>query len=460
MNKNLLYLYLFALIGCGLEDNKPSTVFFAGEIVNPTNDYVVLKKDDIVIDSAQLDGSNRFSFKLNSIEEGLYYFDHNPEIQYVYLEKGDSLMIRLNTIDFDESLVFSGVGEEINNFFIELFLATEQETPLVGSYYRLEPNVFSDKIDSLRSLKVALLSELNLDVDLSDKAIEMAQASIDYNYYLYKEKYPFYHRKRTSENSIHDLSQDFYAYRSNLNYDNKYLTYFRPYYKFMQYHIGNLSYMSCSHKCGVMGSVIKNQLHFNQHKLALIDSLVTEKNLRDNLFRNVALDYLLTAHDNEENNMVFINEFHKRSGSNKHINEIDDLYEGVKNMQPDRKIPDLEVYNVDNERLSLQDIAKDKKVVFYFWTGTEKRQFENIVRRVSDLKSKNLDYSFVGINFNTDSVRWQSMLEASQLDKTLQYRADDFKKLTNALIVYPPNKVVITKDAIIVDGFANLYSSF
>ena len=127
MNKNLRYLFLLVLAACSKGDKKSSHVFFAGEIVNPTNEYVVLYRGNTVLDSVKLDKNNRFSFELDSITEGLHHFNHAPEYQYIFLEKEDSLLVRLNTIDFDESMVFSGSGSEINNFLLDLFLVNEGE---------------------------------------------------------------------------------------------------------------------------------------------------------------------------------------------------------------------------------------------------------------------------------------------------------------------------------------------
>ena len=89
MVKHLLYLFAFVLVSCGKGEKSSPNVFFAGEIVNPTSDYVHLFKGDKVIDSAKLDDRNRFSFELDSVTEGLHHFTHDPEIQYVFLEKGD-----------------------------------------------------------------------------------------------------------------------------------------------------------------------------------------------------------------------------------------------------------------------------------------------------------------------------------------------------------------------------------
>ena len=460
MNKNLLYLFLFILAGCSESKKNSPNVFFSGEIVNPTSNHVVLYKGDVVIDSSTLDQNNMFSFKLDSIEDGLYHFNHAPEYQYVYLEKGDSLLIRLNTVDFDESLVFSGTGEEVNNFMMEIYLANENEDKLITEYYSLEPIEFSRKIDSLEQLKLNFLSDLILESALSDKASEIAKANIVYNYATFKEKYPFKHKKYSGNKIVSKLSEDFYDYRNNLSYGNKDFTYLRPYYVYMLNHFGNLSYMTCSHGCNIKDNMVKNHLHFNKHKLKLIDSLVVEKELKDNLFRNVALDYLLKVHDTEENNKIFIDVFHALSGNNRHISEIDDLYEGIKNIQPKKRIPNVEVANLNGEKISLQQIAKNKKAVFYFWSSSNKRHFNDISKRVTQLSNQKPDYTFVGINIKTSDDEWKNLIEASGLDRAAQYRAEDFEKLTRALIVYPLNQCIITENEMIVDAFADMYTSF
>lgn len=461
MYKSLLYFILFTVLtSCNTKEKKSATVFFAGEIVNPTSKYVVLHKGDMVIDSSILDKNNRFSFSLDTIVDGLYHFDHNPELQYVYLKKGDSLMIRLNTSDFDESLIFSGIGEDVNNFLLELFLSYEQENAPINSYYILDPEKFTTKIDSLKNKKLSLLKDLQKEVKLSEKSLEIINANIDYNYYAFFEKYPFKHKQKTKNKKVKKLPENFYSYRKNLDFNKKDLTYFRPYYNFMKYHFGNLSYMSCRKKCESSSNSYKKQLHYNKHKLKLIDSLVVEQGLRDNLFRYVTMDYLLNKHDNNTNNEIIINEFYKLSKNKNHISEIDSLYQGIKNLQPNLNIPNIIVYNTDGEKVFLKDICKDKNVVLYFWSGTQKRHFTNVTKRINKLNNKNIDYTFYGINIKTDTKRWLNMVDSQKLDRSKQYRAENFQDLTGKLVVNKLNKAIIIKDGIIVDAFADLYTSF
>src|SRR5690606_31317962 len=166
----------------------------------------------------------------DSVSAGLYHFDHSPEYAYVYLEQGDSLQVRLNTIDFDESLAFSGIGEEANNFLVELFLSNEEDQKTVNSYYALAPENFARKVDSLASLKKADLNNFISQFPVSQNFQEIATASINYNAYAFKEKYPFIHRRRVHEKSIPQLPANFYGYRKKINYNNRTLAYYRPYY--------------------------------------------------------------------------------------------------------------------------------------------------------------------------------------------------------------------------------------
>ncbi len=459
MIRVLLYLLLILIFGCTSQEKNSPSVFFAGEIVNPTSDNVVLFKGDKVIDSALLDKDNRFSFKFDSISEGLYHFGHSPEHQYVYIEEGDSLMIRLNTMDFDESLVFSGQGSEVNNFLLELFLASEEEYDEINSWYELEAEDFLKKIDALQESKLNLLEDHIKEGILSGNQQNLAKASITYSYNTYREQYPFKHGKYT-EHGVHEkLPANFYDYRKQVDYGNKHLTYLRPYYEFMVNHIQNLSFMDCTSACQIMKNEVQNQLHFNEHKLELINKLVTDKELKDNLFRHVAFNYLLKVQDCSQNNKHFIAKFHELSMNNRHLDEIDELYEGIESIQPQKSIPDVQVVNLKGEKVSLRQIAKEGKTVFYFWSGVDKKHFDNIRKRVLKLTEEKPEYRYVGINMKTSEANWKGMLKNSGLDEGLQYRANDFKELTKSLIIYPENKCVITEDARIVDAFSNLYAS-
>lgn len=458
MIRIVLSALIVLLVGCSSSKKDSDSVLFAGEIVNPTSKQVILFKGGEKIDSAQLDDKNRFKFNLTSFENGLYHFNLSPEYQYVYLERGDSLMVRLNTSYFDESLVFSGSNEELNNFLLELFLSAEEEDgAMYTKYYELEPDDFLQQVAMLKNQKINHLNELKAETTMSQDGYELLSGNIEYTYNRYKEIYPFQHKRKTSENKMHDLPKSFYSYRDSINYNNANLTYLRPYYDFMKAHFGNLSFMACANDCPDGNLVASRQLHFNKHKLHLIDSLAVDRELRDNLFRNVAFDYLLKKNDAPENTEIFLNEFKNVSKNNIHIKEIENLYHGIVNLQPSKEIPNLSVVSFTNESKTLTEIGKGKKVLFYFWSGTNKKQYDNIFKRVAELKLKRPNYELVGINIKTDYDEWKMIVQNLGIDAQTQYHTDNFKEFTETLVLYPMNKAIITDNAIIVDGFSNIY---
>lgn len=461
MERILPYLFVVILVGCASDKSKSQDAYFGGEVVNPTSNYVVLYKGDKVIDSAKLDSQNRFMFHLDTVDEGLHHFDHTPEMQYVYLAKGDSLMVRLNTVDFDESLAFSGRGEELNNFMLDRYLDFEREESYINTLYRDDPSNFEHKMDSLRDQKLEMLSNLKEEAGLDDKQMEVAKASIVYNYFICQEKYPFVHQNGEALATFEKLPQNFYNYRKWVNLNDADLVFYRPYYNYMKCLYGNLSFIGCKKECDVLANGEKNYLHLYEHKLHLIDSMVSQKDLRDNLFRNVAMDYLL-KHEDSLSNQAFITELHQLNSGNKHMAEIDGLYNAIQKIAPNKELPDVAVYCTEGKKTYLKDIAKGKgkRVVFYFWSASQKGHFENICKRVKDLEKRYPKTEFVGINMKTDSLQWLTMMESGKLDKSKQYRAKDNEAVAHALVVYDSNKGIVAEDGHVIDGFANLFTTF
>lgn len=155
MKKLLMLLIMsFVLTGCEKDVTESNNhAFLGGEIINPNSGHVVISSGERVIDTVKLDNNNRFLYKMNALEPGLYTFTHSPENQIVFLETGDSLHFRLNTMEFDESLVFTGNGAKKNNYLINLFLENERERESMLQFSQLSPSDFRNKVDSITNAK-------------------------------------------------------------------------------------------------------------------------------------------------------------------------------------------------------------------------------------------------------------------------------------------------------------------
>ncbi|WP_236937502.1 hypothetical protein [Flavobacterium columnare] len=101
-------IFVVSLLMISCDQKQEQRVYFGGEIINPNSKFLYLCKEDKVIDTIELDRNNRFLVKYDTLSSGMYTFRHEPEYQYMYVEKGDSLMIRLNAQEFDNSLTFCG----------------------------------------------------------------------------------------------------------------------------------------------------------------------------------------------------------------------------------------------------------------------------------------------------------------------------------------------------------------
>lgn len=452
----LVYFSIALLVASCQEKKKPSTAYFGGEIVNPNDRYVILYKNDEVVDSAKLDERNRFLIKLDKVSEGLYHFEHQPEYQYVFIEGGDSIMMRLNTLDFDESLVFSGKGAEKNNFIIDMFLVSEDEETLAYTYYDLQPAEFRHKMDSLLVMKEEQYKHLLEGNTLSENAKNIAQAAIKYPHYVRMELYPYMHKKRGNLKKFPVLPEDFYDYREQLYTNDPRLSYFRPYFTYMVMKINNLSYTACTQNCEDAVEDPQKTLHYHLHNLKLIDSLVKEPVLRSGLIRNTGRTYLLEDRD-INNNQLFMEQFATYSIFEKCASEVIKLYKSIQQLQPGMPLPRVSLVTTDSTFVDSEKIFNTQPTVFYFWSVNQKNHLRNLKQRVEELQKKYPSYRFIGINMNDSHQKWIQVLQEERLNPQTQFRAAYYKKVSNQWVINSLNKVLIVgAKGNIIDAFGNI----
>ncbi len=290
------YLVLLAalmLIACkkDVTHDNGEYAFLGGEIINPNSAYLILSKFEKVLDTITLDDNNRFLYKIDNLDAGLYSFSYGGEFQLVLLESLDSIMFRLNTIDFDESLVFTGKGAKKNNYLINMFLETEVEEEKVLGLSQLLPEKFEARLDEIKEAKTKKLQAFNKKHSNSELFNKIAQANIDYNYYLSKEVYPFAYYGNNELKNLESLPEDFYSYRKDINYNNSLIKGYFPYYTFLRYHFNNLA-LTKHFEHSNESHFDRNSLCYNIDKVHLIDSLTTDDDIKNNLLYHNVIRYV------------------------------------------------------------------------------------------------------------------------------------------------------------------------
>ena len=458
MKQIVIFVFIFTtLLGCNSNDNSCGQAYFGGEIINPSNDFLVLYDNTAPIDTLYLDENNRFSLHIENLNSGLHSFIHGGEYQAVIIEPNDSILLRLNTLDFDKSLVFTGRGAKKNNYLINLFVTLESEERMMYNLSKLEPEEFQIRIDSLRLDK---LSDLNGFIEKYPNwefFNKVSKSNIDFSYYSYKELYPFRHYGKYRLIDYKSLPDDFYDFRKTIDYNDEDLKDFYPYYNFLFPHFNNLAlnkYFETS-KDSVFN---RNSIDYNLNKLQLIDSLVSNHDIKNNLLKYATRNFLSYCNSTKESEAMF-NSYMNKSSNEEHSEYISNLNNTLKKLLPGNKFPDIEITNYKNEVVNINALL-NKPTVVYFWSKAVKNHFKNSHKKVIDLKEDYPNVNFISINIDTNQMNmWKRILKENDFQVDKEYKFRDPEAAKKILAIQYINKVmVVNSNKTIVTSNGNMFS--
>jgi len=433
-----------AFTSCTENTETEDATYFGGEIINPKNDFVLLYKDEVLIDSIPLDKKNRFLYQFKDFTPGLYHFNHE-EYQYVYIEPKDSILFRLNTIDFDESLTFSGKGAHKNNFIINTFLANENHSSKSGRLYKLPPKKFSTLISGELSQRIDMLEQHKDRYEFSDGFMDVANAHIAYHFYAAKEHYPIYNKQQAD--SIDGNS--FYEFRKNIDFNTGNLGSFYPYYEYLYALIDNLSVKR------LKNTNLKDDHIANYNsKTEVIDSLVQNKDLKNQLLKNTTLHYLKNVKCGNQAASI-LTEFNKYNSNTKNKEKITGLVNSIKRLSYGNPLPEFNVVSTNNQTIAFKNTLKNKPTVIYFWSSNNPRHIKSVHSRVNQYAT-NSNYNFVGISLDDNKEDWKAYAQKFNLENGFSLETP--KETREKLLIQNINKVyVLDKNAKILSADLNIF---
>lgn len=452
----LIFLPLVALLSSCKNEFKGCeyVAYFGGEIVNPNNPYVLFCKDNEVIDTLKLDKNNRFFIQFDSLAPGLYSFKNEPEYQYVYFDKNDSIMVRVNSKDFDESLSFCGRGEEKNNFLMELFLKNEKDKNKMFEYFDDNFEDFSKEIDSTYSKATKYYNTRKEEIKWSDDFDVFAKASLDFNYYSKKELYPLIHKIRTGEDMIEKLPADYYDYRNTINFNNVELSSYAPYVMYLSQMLNNMGTINYHNHFSETDLALKT----NINKMTIADTLIKNETVKNTILNNIAFTYLLED-QNMTNNNKFLETYKKLSTDKSKKNEITAICNAIQMLKVGNTLPEVSLNDVNGNTISSSSIVKPNTVLF-FWTVNAKSHFEAVHKKVIALKARFPQYNFVGININDSNEDWKRTLGNYTFNGIAELHCSDFENIKNKWAINKIHRTIILGDkGLIKNAFTNIFDS-
>ncbi len=420
-----------------------------GQIINPSSNIVSLYQGNWLIDSIELNENNRFFKTYDSLCYGVFKLEHLPGEQNLILEKGDSLWFRINTTDFNSSLVFSGRGSAKNNFLIDIYLALQKENSFLASQYSKNSFEFRHIIDSLYNEKRKIWMRFDSLNKLTYRAKVITQASYIYPYANRKERYAIIRGRK----NIIAQDSSYFDFREKLNFAEEDLAYFEPY---MTY-ILNFLNLEALHEDESFFEA-KNETNFNFRRLEVIDEMIKTPQLKNNLARSVAYEELINF-KNFKNHNHFLQHYTAINTSKEYSDEILSLQLALRKMQAQQPLPVLQLENSEAKHISSNQALTGTPTVLYFWSQTQMNHYKKTQERVKMFENKFPNYRYVGIciqSYNKLVHDYQKVMEINPKD---QYAFVDFEEASEKWVLTLLNKgILIDGEGKIIEGFGNFYS--
>ncbi len=321
--RHIVYaIIIICLFSCeSTETTQRKHTYFGGEIINPNSNYVLLYKTDVFCDTIYLNKKNQFLYKIENLTSGLYYFTHTPERQLVLLEKGDSILLRLNTLEFDESLVYTGDGAKKNNFLIDLFLENEKEMiKLKDNNFTQSFAQFKKNQDSLLNQRIKTFNDFTTKNQLSDLAKHITKSNFIYDFYSRNEIYFYKKYQKFSDIGLNNLPSSFFDYRKEVNFNDKEIMSMFSYNFFLNLYFTNSTYIDFAkeHRFNLDSD------DYTIHSLNHVDCLINLSFLKNNLLKSITEKYL-TNNDNILSSKKILKHYLSLSSNEIHKKEITNL---------------------------------------------------------------------------------------------------------------------------------------
>jgi len=442
-------ILVFFTIGCETA-NKNAATYFGGQIINPKTNYVLLLKDEKVLDTLLLDKDNRFLKEIPITVEGLYTFKHGTEFQYIYLAPSDSILVRLNTREFDQSLVFSGKGSAKNEFLINLYLQNEKEERMMYRNFDLNEQEFQAKIDSLSRERIAVYNDFFAnEVAVSEGFEEFTNTAIQFPLYRLKEVYPYYHKGVFNLEEFPEVSETFYDFRKNISLNEEQLVTFYPYQNYVVSYLYNISY-----------KLKENDSTKNDITVNILNAV--NEHIKAEDFKNILLKRILVSDFLKSGSACRVNEealniFLANCTSKEDIEQVNNLVKDCNYIPLDEPLQDFEIVSYNNVPLTINEVVKDNNAVIYFWS-TDYVSSDYLVSRIKFLENRYPDLLFIGINMQNSPQDLSKESNLKLLNIHNQYRLPKDSYAHNYLSSKYPRTILIDNSGIVKNGFANLDS--
>lgn len=450
---SLCVVFLASLLfnTCSVKKSDKNT-WLAGKIDNPTQDFILVQYNRVLIDSVKLDENNFFHYKFKeTVKEGMYTFIHENSYSF-YIAPGDSLLVVGNTLDFDSSLYYSNDHAAENNFIQLLFKRLKYESFHWSELHKFSVEEFDNELNRRHKEAIQLLKEFKINnPNTSNSFMRIAKGTIEQERLLNRERYIQAHF--SNDYGIDKiLPESFFTHRKEISFDQDTMEVYFPYYKMLDTYFDNLviNYYDSKELFN------RSDYELNEFKMQLMDSIVNNQSIKNQLLYTTTRNFLLHTKSelNEEKLLSLHNQMSDCTYSKANLVE---LKKHTSRIKTGNLVPNTRLISIDNTEVELSHIIT-KPSLIYFWSYKDIKHQKNIHARVLELEAKYPEYQFIGINTDDHFKTWRNEVSKLGYTKENEFQLYNPKQGKEELVVNVKNKILLLdENAIIYNGHTNIF---
>lgn len=436
--KNILFAFalLFLLSECNQFRPAVPQFIISGKIENLDAKTVKLihPLDEIVID---LNADGTFTDTVYDFLDGYYNFQAGKEHSKVYIKDGFDLFINLDVVDFDESIRFTGIGSNENNYLAQKYMNTENSGEM--DLYKLDEAKFVHKIDSLSLSKQAFLSSITQTVKEIDTDFIVKEKGDNFYFApLAKENFENYHNYFNQTEDF-KVSESFYDYRKTIPLENAKLLDVETYTNYVETFINN--------------HVVENDsTEYAFTKLRTINTYIKDNQLKKEfIYRSAKQEMPEVKKIDEYWSLISFMVTEKRE-----YKELNKLKRKLDKIRTGKDSPLTDFLDENDE---VKNLANFKGSYIYIdcwaqWCAPCKRETPFLLELEEKYKDDNI--TFLKLSLDSDISAWKNYIKEHNLEENAFILADNFKSefATTYLINSIPRFILLDKELKIIDAKA------
>ncbi len=404
MKKLILGILATTIISCS--NSKPvDYTLFTGTINNPNSEKLTITdSSNKAVRKIKVSDTGIFSDTIFNAN-GYYSFGDGKESSAMYLKDGYNIQLNMDAKEFDETIVYTGNGSDVNNFLAQKYLIKEK-SGTNQEIYSLDETAYLAKMNQQKETLEKSLA--NLDADF----VKQEKVNVNYDNIAHALNYQGAHRYFAKKKGF-KVSESFPDVLKGLDFNNE------AHYK-----------SSAAYK----GIVSRN-----------FQTTAREKSEKEKIsFQAAAIILIKESKSKTINNGLLAGLSRQVSASNVNAEE---LYNGIMELSTDdvlkgrltKQFNDIQklakgkvspvFVNYENNAggaTSLSDL-KGKYVyidVWATWCGPCKAQIPSLKKVEKEYHNKNIEFVSLSIDVKKDHGTWKQMIIDKELGG-IQLMADN-----------------------------------